>query len=171
VRPQAALCQNRSVRVHDTREGTDGRARCLWRTRENGENTADMSERSGDAPRSNGPVLVVDDDPGLREIIRETLEDEGLLVDIARDGMQALELAAQRRPELVILDWGLPIIDGDVVAAQLRQAHGSSIRFLIVTADGRAAEKASRAGAFAYLHKPFDVNALVEAVRRGLDGS
>ena len=125
---------------------------------------------SGDAPRSNGPVLVVDDDPGLREIIRETLEDEGLLVDVARDGPEALELAAQRRPDLVVLDWGLPVFDGDVVAAHLRQAHGDAIRFLIVTADGRAAEKARRAGAFAYLHKPFDVNALVELVRRGLDG-
>jgi len=125
---------------------------------------------SGDVPRSNGPVLVVDDDPGLREIIRETLEDEGLLVDVARDGPEALELAAQRRPDLVVLDWGLPVFDGDVVAAHLRQAHGDAIRFLIVTADGRAAEKARRAGAFAYLHKPFDVNALVELVRRGLDG-
>jgi DNA-binding response OmpR family regulator len=126
---------------------------------------------SDDAPQSIGPVLVVDDDPGLREIIREALEDEGLLVDVARDGMQAVELAAKRRPELVILDWGLPVFDGDVVAAQLRQAHGDTIRFLIVTADGRAAEKARRAGAFAYLHKPFDVSTLVDVVRRGLESS
>ena len=126
---------------------------------------------SSDTPRSNGPILVVDDDPGLREIIRETLEDEGLLVDVARDGQQALELAAKRRPELVILDWGLPLFDGDVVAAQLRGAHGDGLRVLIVTADGRAAEKARRAGAFAYLHKPFDVIALVTIVRRGLAGA
>ena len=130
-----------------------------------------MSEMSSDTPRSNGPILVVDDDPGLREIIRETLEDEGLLVDVARDGQQALELAAKRRPELVILDWGLPLFDGDVVAAQLRGAHGDGLRVLIVTADGRAAEKARRAGAFAYLHKPFDVIALVTIVRRGLAGA
>ena len=130
-----------------------------------------MCGMSTDASRANGPILVVDDDPGLREIIRETLEDEGLLVDVARDGPEALEIAAQRRPDLVVLDWGLPVFDGDVVAAHLRQAHGDAIRFLIVTADGRAAEKARRAGAFAYLHKPFDVNVLVDVVRRGLDGS
>jgi DNA-binding response OmpR family regulator len=130
-----------------------------------------MSGMSGDTPRPNGPILVVDDDPGLREIIRETLEDEGFLVDVARDGLQALELAAQRRPELVILDWGLPVFDGDVVAARLRGIHGEDLRILIVTADGRAAEKARRARAFAYLHKPFDVNALADVVRRGLDGS
>ena len=130
-----------------------------------------MSGMSSDASRAHRPILVVDDDPGLREIIRETLEDEGLLVDVARDGLQALELASRRRPELVILDWGLPLWDGDVVAAQLRRVHGDALRVLIVTADGRAAEKARRAGAFAYLHKPFDVNALVDVVRRGLDGS
>jgi DNA-binding response OmpR family regulator len=130
-----------------------------------------MSGMSGDASRPNGPILVVDDDPGLREIIRETLEDEGFSVDVARDGLQALELAAQRRPELVILDWGLPVFDGDVVAARLRGIHGEDLRILIVTADGRAAEKARRARAFAYLHKPFDVNALADVVRRGLDGS
>ena len=128
-----------------------------------------MTGMRRDASRANGPILVVDDDPGLREIIRETLEDEGLLVDVARDGLEALELAARRRPELVILDWGLPLWDGDAVAARLRGVHGDSLRVLIVTADGRAAEKARRAGAFAYLHKPFDVNALVDVVLRGLE--
>jgi DNA-binding response OmpR family regulator len=135
-----------------------------------GRTQRDMSGMSDDALRLNGPILVVDDDPGLREIIRETLEDEGFLVDVARDGLQALELATQRRPELVILDWGLPVFDGDVVAARLRAIHGEDLRVLLVTADGRAAEKARRARAFAYLHKPFDVNALADVVRRGLDG-
>ena len=129
-----------------------------------------MSSRSSGAPRRSGPILVIDDDPGLREIIQETLEDEGLVVDVAGDGLQALELAAQRRPELVILDWGLPLFDGDVVAARLRGMHGDGLRLLIVTADGRAAEKARRAGAFAYLHKTFDVNVLMDTVRRGLEG-
>jgi DNA-binding response OmpR family regulator len=127
-----------------------------------------MSGMNSDASRSSGPILVVDDDPGLREIIRETLEDEGLAVDVAGDGLQALALAARRRPELVILDWGLPMFDGGVVAARLRGLHGDGLRVLIVTADGRAAEKARRAGAFAYLHKPFDVDVLMDMVRRGL---
>ena len=125
---------------------------------------------SSDASRGSGPILVIDDDPGLREIIQETLEDEGLVVDVAGDGLQALELAARRRPELVILDWGLPLFDGDVVAARLRSMHGVGLRVLIVTADGHAAEKARRAGAFAYLHKPFDVDVLMDTVRRGLEG-
>ena len=121
-----------------------------------------------DSMGAGGPILVVDDDPGLREIIQEALESEGLLVDAAADGMQALELAAQRRPSLVVLDWGLPVFDGDAVATQLRQAHGDDLRILVITADGRAAEKARRARAVGYLHKPFDINKLVSTVHRSL---
>ena len=121
--------------------------------------------------RAAGPILVIDDDPGLREIICEALEDDGLLVAAAADGAQALELAAQRRPQLVILDWGLPVADGGVVSSRLRQAHGDHLPILVITADGRAAEKARRAQAFAYLHKPFDVDTLVITVRRALDAT
>ncbi len=130
-----------------------------------------MADMRHDAVRSSGPILVIDDDREFRAVIQEALEDEGMQVDAARDGLQALELAAQRRPALVVLDWGLPMADGDLVASQLRAAHGDELRVLIITADGRAAEKARRAGAFAYLHKPFDVSALVRIVRRGLTGS
>ena len=124
-----------------------------------------------DAMEAAGRILVVDDDPGLREIIQEALESEGLLVDAAADGMQALELAARRRPSLVVLDWGLPVFDGDAVATQLRQAHGDDLRILVITADGRAAEKARRARAIGYLHKPFDINSLVSTVHRSLTGA
>jgi two-component system, OmpR family, phosphate regulon response regulator PhoB len=127
-----------------------------------------MADVMRDAPQSTGPILVIDDDRELRAIIQEALEDDGLLVDAAGDGLQALELAALRRPELVVLDWGLPMASGDVVASQLRAAHGHDLKILVITADGRAAEKARRARAFAYLHKPFDVNTLVSTVRRGL---
>lgn len=124
-----------------------------------------------DTMGATGPILVVDDDPGLREILQEALESEGLLVDAAADGMQALVLAAQRRPSLVVLDWGLPMFDGDAVAARLRQAHGDDLRILVITADGRASEKARRARAVGYLHKPFDINKLVSTVHRSLAGA
>lgn len=123
---------------------------------------------SGDTGRALGPILVVDDDPGLREIIREALEDEGLVVEAACDGMQALELAARHRPTLVVLDWGLPVLDGGAVAARLREVHGDGLRILVVTADGRAAEKARRVRAVGYLDKPFNINRLVSTVWRSL---
>jgi DNA-binding response OmpR family regulator len=68
---------------------------------------------AGGAPRV-PPILVVDDDPEVCcYMIRWALEEEGLLVDTAADGRQALEQATRRRPRLVILDMSLPLLDGD----------------------------------------------------------
>jgi DNA-binding response OmpR family regulator len=114
------------------------------------------------------PILVVDDDPDLRRAIQWALEDEGFNVEMASDGREALEFGVRRRPALVVLDMGLPLVNGDGVAAGLRKIHGGSVPILIITADGRAAEKAKRAGAFHYLHKPFELEELVAAVQRGL---
>jgi len=83
-------------------------------------------------------VLVVDDDPDLRRVIRAVLEDEGPLLTTAADGGQAVAVAARRPPVLAI------------------------------TADGRAAEKARQLAAYAYLRKPFELGDLVAEVWRGL---
>ncbi|HEY7293979.1 MAG TPA: response regulator [Dehalococcoidia bacterium] len=111
-------------------------------------------------------VLVVDDDPDVRLMIRWALEEEGLTVATAGDGRAALDLLAARRPALLVLDMSLPLVDGYGVAAGLRAAYGADVPILLVTADGRAAEKARRLGARAYLHKPFEVDELVRAVQR-----
>ncbi|MBV9257294.1 MAG: response regulator transcription factor [Ktedonobacteraceae bacterium] len=114
-------------------------------------------------------VLVVEDDSDLRQTIQWMLEDEGFLVETAADGREALDRATQRKPSLVILDMGLPIIDGNGVAAGLRSTYGNNVTILTMTADGRAAEKAQRIGAIGYLSKPFDLDALVNAVRSALN--
>jgi DNA-binding response OmpR family regulator len=116
-----------------------------------------------------GPVLVVDDDPKMREVAVWALEDEGFAVEQAANRREAAELAKQRPPALVVLDMGLPPDTGDAVAADLRAACGDHLPILVVTADGRASEKARRVGAFAYLHKPFDVDQLVRLVRSRVD--
>ena len=85
----------------------------------------------------------------------------------AADAPAAFAQAELRPPGVVVLDHGLPSIDGALVADGLRQICGERLPILIVTADGRAAEKARRAGAYAFLHKPFDDAVLVAAVRRG----
>ena len=113
-------------------------------------------------------VLIVEDDTDLRQTIQWTLEDEGLVVDTAGDGREALERATQRKPSLVVLDMGLPILDGNGVAAGLRAAYGESVTILTMTADGRAAEKAKLVGAVGYLSKPFELDALIDAVWKAL---
>jgi len=120
----------------------------------------------GPRGRTVHPVLVVEDDRDVRHTIKWALEDEGLSVETAADGQEALEVAARTRPGLVLLDMGLPIVDGYGVASGLRQTYGDSVPILLITADGRAAEKARRVGARTYLHKPFDIDHLVEAVQR-----
>jgi CheY-like chemotaxis protein len=112
-------------------------------------------------------VLVVDDDADMRHAINEVLVEQGLVVDTASDGREALERAEAQRPALVILDITLPILDGYAVAASLQRRYGR-LPILAMTADGRAPQKARRVGAYAYLRKPFELDDLVRMVERGL---
>jgi DNA-binding response OmpR family regulator len=114
-----------------------------------------------------GPILVVEDDAQVRRTLEWTLEAEGLPVRVAPTGRRALELAAAERPGLMLLDMGLPDIDGYAVAEGVRAAQGP-VPILVITADGRAAEKAERVGALGYLSKPFELDELVATVRRAL---
>jgi two-component system, OmpR family, phosphate regulon response regulator PhoB len=135
--------------------------------------TADPAPRPAgeSAQASTGPlVLVVDDDPRMREVAMWALEDEGFAVAVAANRRQATEQARQRPPALVVLDMSLPPYDGDTVATDLRAICGAQLPILVITADGRATEKAQRVGAYAGLHKPFDVEQLVRLVRERLAG-
>jgi two-component system OmpR family response regulator len=108
----------------------------------------------------------VDDDPGLRQVIQWALEEEGWLVQTAADGAQALAQATRRRPRLVVLDMGLPQLDGVGVAEALRRLYGESLPIVVITADGQAAAKARRVGGRAHLSKPFDIDDLCDVVQR-----
>jgi CheY-like chemotaxis protein len=112
-------------------------------------------------------VLVVDDDPDMRLAMNELLVDRGLLVDLAGDGREALDRAAEQRPALVILDITLPIVNGFGVADALRERYGT-VPILAITADGGAVRKARRVGAYAFLRKPFELDDLLRMVERGL---
>lgn len=129
--------------------------------------------RVGDATieasaRSSAIILVVDDDPEIRDVVRWLLEDEGWTVETASDGRDALERATRARPALIVLDMGLPILSGEEVAIRLQSVYADPPPIIVVSADGRAGEKAARIGAASYLHKPFDVDALARLVHRTL---
>lgn len=113
-------------------------------------------------------ILVVDDDPQLRQLMQWALEDRGHEVRTAADGGAALESIGRALPRCVVLDMGLPVVDGFGVAAALRP-HGVPI--VMVTADGSAKEKAARIGAFTFLSKPFELAALVARVDAALGGA
>jgi CheY-like chemotaxis protein len=119
-------------------------------------------------PSARGCVLVVDDDPQVRQAIQWALEDEGLAVMAAPDGRTAIALAGREMPDLVVLDLNLPEMDGYEVARALRSAREQPIPILVVTGDGQAPAKASRVGAYRFLRKPFRIEDLLEAVHGGL---
>jgi DNA-binding response OmpR family regulator len=120
--------------------------------------------------RSGTVVLVVDDDPEIRDLVRWLLEDEGWTVETAADGRAALDQATSHRPALIVLDMGLPLMHGEEVARRLNAFYADPPPIVVVSADGHAGERAERIGAASFLHKPFDVDELASIVRQTLDG-
>jgi DNA-binding response OmpR family regulator len=110
-------------------------------------------------------ILVVDDDKKTVDLIRLYLEKERYLVSAAFDGQAALDLARQRQPDLIILDWMLPGIDGLHVCRLLRAER--DIPIILLTARSTEDEKllGLNLGADDYLTKPFSPRELVARVR------
>jgi len=116
------------------------------------------------APRDPDVILVVEDDPAIRQLILWMLDDRGYNVVSASDGREALNCATQYQPSLVILDLGLPIYDGVHVAGALRAGNGPAPELIVVSADRDAQRKAVSMGASTLIHKPFDIDVLLDAV-------
>jgi DNA-binding response OmpR family regulator len=121
-----------------------------------------------DNPRAPS-VLVIDDDPVIRMVVREALEGAGMSVVEADDAESALAQAAAIRPEVTILDIMLPRIDGlTMLASIVEAAAGTSV--LVFSATGsRSAERALSMGASDYMSKPFELRTLVQRVQQLLD--
>ncbi len=114
-----------------------------------------------------GTILVVDDDAGLRQTIASILEDDGYSVLLAADGLSALEVLQNVRPSAILLDINMPQMDGYQFADELqRRGLRPGIPVMVLTADGRAPERATRIGAEAHLPKPFSLVALLDGVDR-----
>ena len=112
-------------------------------------------------------ILVVDDDHAMRLTIGAILEDDGYRIVLAGDGVEALEKLAEVQPALIVLDVGLPRMNGYTLAEELaRRGLRPRIPVLVITADGRAEQKAARLGAEAGLAKPFALAELLECVGR-----
>lgn len=110
-------------------------------------------------------VLVVEDERGLSDLIRTHLEGDGHVVRQAFDGPSAVELARQGRPDLMILDWMLPGMDGLSVCREVRRHQLMPIVMLTARDDEADRVRGLEAGADDYVVKPFSIAELLARVR------
>ena len=110
-------------------------------------------------------VLVVEDEPQIAQIVRDYLQHAGFGVVTTGDGAEALALVRQRAPDLIVLDLGLPRIDGLEVAKRLR--HDTDIPIIMLTARVEECDRLAglEVGADDYVTKPFSPRELVARVR------
>ncbi|MEV7418728.1 response regulator transcription factor [Streptomyces sp. NPDC089919] len=121
-----------------------------------------MNPAEGDPQR----ILIVDDEPAVREALRRSLAFEGYGTECAVDGLDALEKAAGYAPELIVLDVQMPRMDGLTAARRLR-AGGVTTPILMLTARDTVGDRVTGldAGADDYLVKPFELDELFARIR------
>jgi two-component system KDP operon response regulator KdpE len=118
--------------------------------------------------KSAGTALVIDDEPQIRRLLRVTLEANGYRVFDAANGNDGLAQSAQRRPDVVLLDLGLPDLDGIAVLKRLRE--WSRVPVVVLTVRDREDDKinALDSGADDYVTKPFSTGELLARLRAAL---
>jgi len=109
-------------------------------------------------------VLIAEDDPIIRLDLKEMLEEEGFAVLEAGDGAVAIEVARAERPDLIVLDVKMPVMDGLTAAKQLSEERIAPIVILTAYSQRELVEQAAHAGAMAYLVKPFQKRDLLPAI-------
>ena len=111
-------------------------------------------------------ILVVEDEPSMREALHKCLAGEGYRVITAENGEKGLQAALHEKPELMLLDIMMPRLDGFAVCAELRRL-GNPVPVLMLTAKGRVEDRVHGldAGADDYLMKPFSTDELLARVR------
>jgi len=113
-------------------------------------------------------VLIVEDEAALLTMLRYNLEKEGFAVCAATDGEEALIQIAERKPDVVLLDWMLPLISGIEVCRQIRRGHTSrNLPVIMLTARGEEADRVRglNSGADDYVVKPFSPAELIARLR------
>lgn len=109
-------------------------------------------------------LLVVEDEPKLADYLDKGLTEEGYVVEVARNGIDGLHMAMEGRPDLIILDYMMPGIDGLALLTALRQSHQTPVIMLTARIGVEDRVRGLRAGANDYLVKPFAFAELVARV-------
>ena len=120
---------------------------------------------------SQAKILVVDDEPDIRQLVKEILEDEGYSVQVAKDGESARLAYTQQKPDLVLLDIWMPDIDGISLLKEWSVAGNLDSQVVIMSGHGtlETAVEATRLGAFDFVQKPLSLAKLLATVRKALE--
>jgi two-component system, NtrC family, nitrogen regulation response regulator NtrX len=120
---------------------------------------------------SSGHILVVDDEPDIRNLVKEILEDEGFEVSVAHSGESARQARRMRRPDLILLDIWMDDVDGITLLREW--SEGGSLPCPIIIMSGHAtvetAVEATRLGAYDFIEKPISLAKLLLVVNRALE--
>jgi two-component system chemotaxis response regulator CheY len=117
-------------------------------------------------------ILVVEDDPMIREVLAGLLADEGYDVELASHGREALQRLRERRPDLIVLDLMMPVMDGWRFRAEQRQlADCSDVPVVVLSAVRDLGEQANRLDAAGAIHKPFELDVALRTIERALRGT
>ncbi len=113
-------------------------------------------------------ILLVEDDPALRKLLKEALPESIFVIDIAETGREGLDMIVKRKPDLILLDWNLPDLNGFEVCKYIKQNKDCAhIPIIMVTAYSELNRKVSalEVGADDYITKPFEIEELIARVK------
>ncbi len=116
-------------------------------------------------------ILVVDDEPDIRSLLKEILEDEGYEVDVAENGEAARAAHRARRPDLVLLDIWMPDVDGITLLKEWAEDEGLPMPVIMMSGHGtvETAVEATRLGAYDYIEKPLSLAKLLLTIEHALE--
>ncbi|MCP4043400.1 MAG: sigma-54-dependent Fis family transcriptional regulator [Gammaproteobacteria bacterium] len=122
---------------------------------------------------SSAYILVVDDEPDIRQLVQEILEDEGFEVGVAENAEAARQARRNRRPDLTLLDIWMPDTDGITLLKEWANTAGLDTPVIMMSGHGtvETAVEATRLGAYDFIEKPLSLAKLLLAVRHGLESS
>ena len=120
---------------------------------------------------STAHILVIDDEPDIRELVRDILEDEHYSVSTAEDATSARKALRDRRPDLILLDIWMPDLDGISLLKEWSQGQGLICPVIMMSGHGtvETAVEATRLGAFDFIEKPVSLANLLRVVERALE--
>lgn len=115
-------------------------------------------------------IMVIDDQPGIRRLLAEVLQEDGYNVAIAANGYDALHKVKEITPQLILMDMKMPGMDGLETFRELKKA-GKAERVIMMTAYGELelVKEALNLGAYKYITKPFDINVIKKIVAEAVN--